>query len=236
MSERQIMRKAAWPLAGALLAVGVVAAQAPLAARKPRAAGAAAPAVTQPTDTQPARASKGRGGSRQTAPALTEEQSEELLAFLKRHYKQRYDWLTKLKSSDPAGYDRSLRWSWRLYQQFQGLPPEVQQASIRLVDSRVRIGKLVQKLREAKPEGTPALVEELRAAVGEQLDDEHVFNRYRLSMLEKRIADLRAELRRQVEQRDQVIDERLEHLLESTRKTSSAPKGDQPRPATRPAT
>lgn len=166
---------------------------------------------------------------------LTKQQKAELLEFLKRGWPDRYKILEDLKKDSRRSYERSLKHYWKFYVRWKGTPPEVQKAWITMTESRVKAWKLVEKLAQAEEGERAGILKDLRKTVGAQVDAEVVWNQYRLARLEKRLEELRAELKKQAEQRKHVIEERVEGLIEEAREKAEDSPDRPRRPTTRPA-
>ena len=153
--------------------------------------------------------------------ALSGSQENELLEALKKRSPERHAALMRLKEQNLRAYRHALRLYWRMYERLKGAPKEVQDAWVNLTETRTEIARTLQEFNKAGQAEKPALKDKLRALLARQLEAEHVVHRHRLAMLEKEIEELRAQLKRQAENREQIINQRLEHLLE-------APTGDRP--------
>ncbi|MBS3734849.1 MAG: hypothetical protein KGY99_07965 [Phycisphaerae bacterium] len=180
------------------------------------------------------RNSDGRSGP----PRLTDEQEAELLAFLKRHRPDRHAALLTLKDEHPRMYYRWLRRIQRLYEEVQDRPEDVRQATLRLWDYRVQIGKRLRDLRDAEGDRRKELTDALHELVAARFDDEQTVRRYRLDKLADHLERLREKWQNRQERRDAVIAERVEALIEhgpEPRRRPGPPHGHRP-PPTRPAT
>jgi hypothetical protein len=240
MSKRRLLTVAVWVSAAALAAAGAS------SASKKSSGGKSAGGKAGETG-EKARKAEGNPRPRPRWGELTDENEAELLAWLKKHRSDRHQALVEMRTADPRACARALRWWWRAYNRHRHLPEEVLAPALRLYEWRVKLDKAVRRLREAKPAERPPLVKELRQLIASQLDDEHVYNKYRVGRLEKRIAQLRVELKRQVEQREEVIQERVERYLEEATKpppekparptssSSAKPAARRRAPTTRPA-
>jgi hypothetical protein len=240
MSKRRVLTVAVWVSAAALAAAGASSGSKDPSGGKP-AGGQAGETAAKAGKAEENPNPRPRRGE------LTDEDEAALLAWLKEHRSDRHQALMETRTADPHAYARALRWWWRIYIRHRHLPPEVLGPALRLYEWRVKLDKAVRQLREAQPPERPPLVKELRQLIASQLDDEHTYHRYRLGRLEKRIAQLRTELKRQVEQRDEVIEERMQRYLDEATKppaekpakpaAASSPKGAAGRkaPTTRPA-
>ncbi|MHC4983299.1 MAG: hypothetical protein ACYTF6_09055 [Planctomycetota bacterium] len=148
---------------------------------------------------------------------LTESQKQELLEVLKKRNPERFEMLMKLEETNPQLFSRILSSHWRMYQRWKHAPAAVQEAWAELVEIRAEIGRTLSELRAADDAAKPQLIEKLRGLLAEQLDDEHIVSRYRLTRLQELIEQYQADLKYQSEHREEVISRRLHHLLEATR-------------------
>lgn len=165
--------------------------------------------------------------------SLSPEQEAELLEMLKAKVPQRYERLVELRESKPQSYRWALRHTWRWYQHLKDLPSDVQDATITEQAQRVNISKLIRELRGTNDRVAKADLEnQLREAIRKSFDAEQTLREHKLGELEERIKRLRAELKARLQQRSELIQERVEHWL---RAAARPPHQAGPRPTTRPA-
>jgi hypothetical protein len=160
-------------------------------------------------------------GRPQNGAELTDSQKEELLGALRKNMPGQYAFLMRLKAQRPEAYAKALRYQWQIYRRWKDAPPAVQEASANLTEIHAEIGKALKEFKQAGEPEKAALKQKLRELLASQFDAEQVVNSHRLATLEDRIKEMRAELNKQAEQREQTLDYRLRRLLEAP----AAPRG-----------
>jgi len=176
----------------------------------------------------------GRDQPRRTtrmAAELTKEQETELLNALKEKLPGRYEDLMKLREEKPKAYRWALRGTWRWYQRWKNLPEEVQKAAITEQTERMRIVRILHAIGKAKdPAEKARLRKDLTDSAARLFDAEQERHRHRLQELKDQIRRLEEELRQRTEDRDKMIEQRVERYL-----TKGLPGRFHRGPATRPA-
>jgi len=172
-----------------------------------------------------------RGGFRVTA-----EQEAELLAVLKEKRPDFHARLTRLSKEDKRSYRRALGGAWRWYQRWKRMSPQEKAAVKEITNARLRVGRVIRAVREAKRPPTAEQRAELLDAITKALQAEQALQTIRIKKLEKEIQRLKEDLRDRAERRKEIIAERLERTLRATTRPArpKRPK-HRPRPTTRPA-
>jgi len=148
------------------------------------------------------------------AAELTEEQEAELLKALKEKLPGRYEALMKLREEKNKGYRWALRGTWRWYERWKNLPEEVQKAAIVEQTERMQIVRILHVVGEAKgPAEKTRLKKDLAQSVARLFDAEQERHRHHLQELKDQIRRLEDELRQRTEDRDKLIEQRVERYL-----------------------
>lgn len=161
---------------------------------------------------------------------LTEEQEAELLEFIQEHLSQRYEDFVKLSETKPRHYQFVMARMWAWYEQWKVMSPEAQEASITEHDLRMEAFMVLRRWRETEdPDEKAQLKAELRDALGKHFDAEQRLREIQLAQLEERIERVRQELQQRAEDRDAIVTEHMERMLEfRSRRRGRAPEGEQP--------
>ena len=157
---------------------------------------------------------------------LNKKQEAEVLKSLKKHWPERYRTVMLLKKKDPTAYQQTVAY---LHRQWIALPAKAREAWQGLADARVARKRLLDTLRKAKGKERKELVDKLHEVVADEFDAEYQVNQYRLTILEKRLDELRAELKRQgrPDYRKKVIAERHQRLVrDASPCEEKSPKND----------
>jgi hypothetical protein len=172
----------------------------------------------------------GRGGRRghRRAKALTEEQEKEFLAVLKENRPFVYRTLQRLKKHNEDRYRGVLYRHWLDWQQLQRMPKEVQQAHTTIEQGRRAMVKLMVQYRRAdNDQARKKLTSQIRSLAADIYDAHLKMREYKITELETRIKQLRAELKDRRENRDQQIEKNVRRLLHRHgRRKEDGGKGD----------
>jgi hypothetical protein len=188
--------------------------------------------VWNPAGAEPPASGDRKGPSRihQRLAPLTEEQEAELLAALEEKLPDQHERLVKLREERPRAYRWALRAAWRSYQRWKDLPPEVQEAAITEQAEQIKIMRILHAIRdEEDPEKKARYKEQLKESVQRQFDAAEKRQKHHLQVLKERILRLEEELKRRTEDRDKIIDQRVERYLKG-----SPPEKIRAHPGTRP--
>ncbi len=147
-------------------------------------------------------------------PTISKEEEEKLLKLLKDKRPEQYKRLMQLKKTDERRYRWAIRSLANWYRMLEDMPEEVRNAEVARYDTRLKIWQLVKQIRKTDDAGKKAeLTDELRKATATMFDAEQVIHEYQVKMLEQRVNELRAELKSHKEQRDEIIDQRVNDYL-----------------------
>ena len=186
----------------------------------------------------------GRGGFRHRFTRLTKEQETELLEHLEKHQPEVFKHLTGLREKDERSYRYYLSRAWGAYRRLKDLPEELRKKILAKDGARRKIFHLLRAIREAKTESEKKrLTAELRVPVTVVFEVEQAEAQYRLTQLAKEIERVREEIKARLAQRDKIIADRIERLVEMSarfglrgskpppgkgRKPPEPPKGSRP--------
>ena len=169
---------------------------------------------------------------------LTKEQEAELLKHLEKHQPEISKRLAELRKKDERRYRPMLSRLWVSYQRLKDLPEDLRTRIYAKEAARRNIYRLLTAIRKASPEDKERLTSELRQAVTVQFESEQAEREYRLTQLAKEIERVRAELKARLAQREKIIAERIERLLEMSehigRHKPKPPAGKDHKPPVRP--
>ena len=173
-------------------------------------------------------------GFRHRFGRLTKEQETELLAHLKKHQPEIAKRLPELRKKDERMYRHMLGRLWGAYQRLKHLPEPLRKRIYAKEAARRNIYRLLTAVRKADADDRENLIRELRKAVTVQFEAEQAEREYRLTQLAKEIERVRAELKARLAQREKIIAERLEKLLEMSEHIGRHKPG--PKPGSKPGT
>ena len=181
----------------------------------------------------------GRGGPyRHRFARLTKEEEAELLKHLAQHQPEISKHLDGLREKDERTYRYWLSRAWGSYQRLKSLPEDIRRSVYAKEKAGREIHRLLGAIRQAKSRAEKKrLVAQLRQPVTAQFDAEQVERAYRLTLLAKEIERVRGELKARTARRDQIIDERIERLVEMSAhmgRHGPKPSPEKPRPPSAP--
>jgi len=161
---------------------------------------------------------------------LTEEQEAELLKFVQEHLPSQYEDFVKLSETKPRNYQFVMARMWAWYEQWKVMSPEAQEASITEHNLRMEAFMVLRRCRETEdPDKKAQLKAELREAMGKHFDAEQRLREIQLAELEERIEQVRQELQQRAEDRDAIVTEHMERMLQfRSRRRDSSPEGETP--------
>ncbi len=154
---------------------------------------------------------------------------EQLLAILQHRDPASYQAVLKLKETDPAEYRRFVNRVSIWMEGIKDLPPEVAEANKTLQETRVKLWRLGQLIRQMAPKKVrPRIIEEIRQAAERQFDAELVLLQYRIKHLRVDIDRIEKKVQERSSQRDKCIQERIERILHPATQpaTQEAPDKD----------
>lgn len=155
------------------------------------------------------------GPGQPSAGRLTADQEDELLAFLQEHRPDRYEPMVALADENPRRYRFVMSRMWAWYQQWKDMSPQAQEAAIAEHDLRMEAYLI---LRQWRREEDPAAKEQLEARLLETLnrhfDVEQSLREIQLRELEERIEEVRQELQHRQEDREAIVQEYLDRMLQ----------------------
>ncbi len=170
-----------------------------------------------PPDRPPHGPPPGRG-HRQRRAELNEEEIEEVLDFIQTHWPEYHSRLLDVRENNPRRFRMMIRAAAHRMEQFEGMSEEEREARIRLSKVKVEIYRLSAAYREANNETTQnALREEIRQSVAEAFDLDQKLREYGLARLEAQLRELRKELQSRTQRREEIIDERVNDILQPSR-------------------
>ncbi len=184
--------------------------------------------VDQPADApQPDGHGQHSRRARRTARQLTDEQEAELLEFFQEHMANRYEVFVKLAEDNPRLYRFIMARMWAWYQQWKDMSPEAQEASIAEHDLRMEAFMVLRQWRKEKdPEEKKRLKAQLRETLEQHFDAEQRLQEVQLAELEQRIEQVRQEIQQRAEDRDSIVTEHMERMLQYRRRRDNQAPGD----------
>ena len=168
-----------------------------------------------------------RGGDVPPPPPpaqLSSEQEKELLGALEKKKPSVYQRLIQLRDSRPTLYQSALRAAWWSYQKWKNMPEPVQDAVLTEQELRAELGRVAEGIRKATDKAQrDKLVEQARATMTKLFEAEQKIREYRLSQLEEQIKKLREEMEKRYQQRNEIIEERINRWLKEGQGPAGAP-------------
>ncbi|NBB96428.1 MAG: hypothetical protein GVY16_11915 [Planctomycetes bacterium] len=151
------------------------------------------------------------GGPR---PAMTDEQVADVLEFVKAHWPEYHTRLRQVRRENPRRFRMMIRAAAHRMKQFTSLSEEEREARIRESKLKIEIYRLSKQYRSAETdERKQAIRAELKQTVGEAFDVEQTVREYSLQRLESQLRQLRRDLGKRAERRDEIISERVEDII-----------------------
>jgi hypothetical protein len=175
---------------------------------------------------------KGRGswGRRHVPPMfreLTDEQIEEILAFVKEKMPWRYEHLKKWQEEKPEFFRRMcrrLRFEIGQLKRLEKDNPKAYEAALEEHRLRARAAELAARARNAESEDAREKTKaELRGVLERLFDAEGKAREAQIHELEERIAHLRRQLAERAEKRDRIIDWLVERMLSGRHEEEDKP-------------
>lgn len=157
-----------------------------------------------------------------TKPAKSMTVEEEVLELFKHRLPLRYERLMKLKSTDQKKYVLAMEEAEEFYREYKRMPKDVQDCQISEMRMKVRCWQIAEQLRRQPSEAeTLKLTEELRSLVARRFEAEQKVLEFRLGELEKEMARLKKKLQERSQQREKLIQDRLEKILRASTQPAS---------------
>ncbi len=154
---------------------------------------------------------------------LTDSQQAELLEQIKAHRPEEYEQLMKMKESQPRRYRWILAERWRWYQRYKSMPASVQKALLTQYEARVRIARIRKALvDDPSDQQRQTLAAELKTQVAALFDANQTIRTHFLKKLEEKLERFRKELDDRAEQRDKLVSEHVQKILDDPEAESSS--------------
>jgi len=145
---------------------------------------------------------------------LSPEQTEGALAFARQHLPELHRRLVRALEENPRRAQPLLRHLWHQYQRVRELPPDVAEAATVIYRTNIELFRTRRDILQAEsPEEKERLVKRLRELVTRRFDSDLIVKDYRIRRLERELADLKAELQKRRQQREQIIEQRVKRWL-----------------------
>lgn len=175
--------------------------------------------ASDPADERPEPAPKGSATApgRGVAPpygSMSQKEIDEVMAFVKEYAPELHERLASLLQESPRRAQPLLRRMQGLYLYVRTYPPKVRAAAVNSHKLNLPIFRTVAQLRRATdPKEKEQLTGRLRELVAQRFDNDQVVKEYKIVGLEKRLADLKSELERRRENRQEIIDQAVKSML-----------------------
>jgi uncharacterized small protein (DUF1192 family) len=161
----------------------------------------------------PAQATTGDDG--QTQPSLQDKLARQFLERLAEEEPEEYARLMELRKRRPGIYKLELLAAWVRRQRMEQTPKEVRQAKETIETGRRVIFRLVMEYRrESDSQRREAVRQKIVQAVGELVDADITLREYKVKELEERLAAIRQEIKDRRANRDEVVEDRVQRVLE----------------------
>jgi len=173
----------------------------------------------QPTTTRSVRRPgfrPGRGAG--AGKPLSPKEAGEVLGFARRHVPELHPRLLALRKEDPRQAESLMRRLGGVMRWVQRLPPEVRQAAIASHALNVEIFSTADRLRRrGDGEERKQLKAKLAGLVDRQFGQDQVVREHQIDRLAGHLAELEQRIRQRRDERDRILAERLEGLLNAPR-------------------
>jgi hypothetical protein len=157
-----------------------------------------------------------RWGAR-TRRAIPADQEAEMMAFTKQYMPELHKQFQQLEKDDPpraARVHQQMYWLWRRVQRYPAGP--VRDAAVARQRINVDVYKAARAYRQTADDGEKAkLRKELTELLGRRFDHDQVVKEYDITLLEKQLAELKADIERRRKNRTEVIADSVTRLLAS---------------------
>lgn len=167
---------------------------------------------------------KGNKSNKAATPGFTPEREAAALMFVRTHHPELADLLERLKQRRPQEYQRAIRDLFRASERL-AQSQETQPLRYELELEEWKLASRAQLLvARMTMERTPALEQELRRLLAEQLAVHRKIVELDRDRAASRVAALDAELKRLDSDREQVLEEKLQKALKSAGKKNATDK------------
>jgi hypothetical protein len=147
---------------------------------------------------------------------MSDEQIQEVLEFVKTHWPEYHGRLLEVREENPRRFRMMIRAAAHRMHRFESMSEEEQQAHIRESKLKIEIYRLSREYRLAEEDQKPALRKKLHQTVAEAFDVEQKVREYGLQRLESQLRQLRKDLKQRSERREEIIDKRVESIIQGT--------------------
>jgi len=146
---------------------------------------------------------------------LSQKQIEQITIFAKKYLPEEYQQIELMQQEDPRRARIMLHRIWWLYRRVRQFPPEIRKAAVERHRLNVAI---IQTRRDfikcTDNDEKEKLKAKLRNLLYKQFDYDQAVKEWRVKQLEKQIAGLKAQIERRKNEKDKIIAERLNRLLQ----------------------
>ncbi len=170
-------------------------------------------------------------GRRTLADAKQHE--TKLLEWVKQVRPEHHKRLVVLKKTNPRLYWWAMRETIKLHRRTKSMPADLRDLMFQQQDLRLRAWRLAKEFRSTDSEqDKDRLRADLREVLARMFAVQQKVRLRRLAMLEQRIKLIRANLEQRAKRRDQIIEKKLQRMLNAPQKPRRRGPG---RPTTKPA-
>ncbi len=151
------------------------------------------------------------------ADRLTAEQEQQALEFLNQLDPPSVTQLQELESSHPEAYKRRLLLIFREMKKLQALEdkePELYDRKRKMTQLEVKEKRLASEYKNAAEDEKPQILNELRSILDELFDLRELDRRDQIAKMEQRLEELRQTLQERAENKQQIIDHRINMLTQ----------------------
>ncbi len=158
---------------------------------------------------------KAPAGEDETKPSLQGELARQFLEHLAEKEPEEYARLMELRKRRPGMYRLELLAAWVRRQRMEHVPKEVREAKETIETGRRVILRLVMQYRRETDSGKREAVRgKIVQAVGELFDADITLREHQVKELEERLAAVRQEIKDRRANRDEVVEDRVQRVLE----------------------
>ncbi|MFP4355980.1 MAG: hypothetical protein ACLFUJ_12725 [Phycisphaerae bacterium] len=162
---------------------------------------------------------------------LSQEKIDELLEHIKSTRPDEYKQLMQLKQTQPRRFRWVLMEKYRWYRRYQSMPEVVQKALLAQYEARVGIARIRKALAdEPTAQQLETLTKQLKAQVAALFDANQTIRAHYLEQLEQKLQRFRQEVKEREQNRDSLIDEQVQRILEDPDKDPSSRRHRDRRP------
>lgn len=147
---------------------------------------------------------------------LTEQRIEELLEIVRSERPEMHTRLIEARQSRPGMFDMMMRRIDAAVRRLEDMPPELRKIHRRQRDIRIQQFRLLKAYRQAGDEtGRRRLREQIARTVEEEFEIRLHLDAHRLDQLARRLEQLRQQNAERARQRDRLVRQRTERLVEA---------------------